>query len=102
VTEATVLAYHPIPLALALNTIFFGAVWWAIFFAGSLGRRALRVRAGRCLRCGYDLTGNTSGICPECGAQAAPAGHSEPLTSTSAAGCDVPSPLGGRADGGPW
>ena len=23
--------------------------------------------AGRCHRCGYDLTGNASGICPECG-----------------------------------
>ena len=26
-----------------------------------------RRRAGRCLHCGYDLTGNVSGICPECG-----------------------------------
>ena len=24
-------------------------------------------RPGCCLRCGYDLTGNTSGVCPECG-----------------------------------
>ena len=31
-------------------------------------RRAVRSRAGRCRACGYDLTGNTSGICPECGA----------------------------------
>ncbi|MBN1342282.1 MAG: hypothetical protein JXQ73_06360 [Phycisphaerae bacterium] len=23
--------------------------------------------AGRCRKCGYDLTGNTSGRCPECG-----------------------------------
>ena len=22
---------------------------------------------GRCLRCGYNLTGNTTGVCPECG-----------------------------------
>jgi len=26
-----------------------------------------RIRPGCCLRCGYDLTGNTSGVCPECG-----------------------------------
>ena len=26
-----------------------------------------RKREGRCLRCGYDLTGNASGVCPECG-----------------------------------
>lgn len=24
---------------------------------------------GLCVRCGYDLTGNTSGRCPECGAK---------------------------------
>jgi hypothetical protein len=26
-----------------------------------------RFPAGHCRRCGYDLTGNASGICPECG-----------------------------------
>ena len=26
-----------------------------------------RVAGGRCRKCGYDLTGNTSGACPECG-----------------------------------
>ena len=26
-----------------------------------------RFGAGRCATCGYDLTGNVSGICPECG-----------------------------------
>jgi len=29
--------------------------------------RGNRSRAGLCLSCGYDLTGNTSGTCPECG-----------------------------------
>jgi hypothetical protein len=27
-----------------------------------------RPRPGLCLRCGYNLTGNLSGVCPECGA----------------------------------
>ena len=27
----------------------------------------LAEREGRCAACGYDLTGNTSGVCPECG-----------------------------------
>ncbi len=27
-----------------------------------------RVPPGHCRRCGYDLTGNKSGVCPECGA----------------------------------
>jgi len=26
-----------------------------------------RIRPGCCLRCGYDLTGNISGVCSECG-----------------------------------
>jgi hypothetical protein len=24
-------------------------------------------RPGKCTRCGYDLAGNTTGVCPECG-----------------------------------
>ena len=31
-----------------------------------------RIRPGCCLRCGYDLTGNVSGKCPECGDKACP------------------------------
>lgn len=32
-----------------------------------VGIRRLRRRAGHCLHCDYDLTGNESGVCPECG-----------------------------------
>lgn len=44
---------------------------WAGFI---VGRRAINLQtgdarfvAGQCSDCGYDLTGNTSGVCPECG-----------------------------------
>jgi len=30
-------------------------------------RRRHRGKRGQCLSCGYDLTGNASGVCPECG-----------------------------------
>ena len=30
-------------------------------------RRARRPPRGRCVECGYDLQGNISGVCPECG-----------------------------------
>jgi predicted RNA-binding Zn-ribbon protein involved in translation (DUF1610 family) len=32
-------------------------------------RRSRRIRRGppRCAKCGYNLTGNVSGVCPECG-----------------------------------
>ena len=33
-----------------------------------------RYPAGRCQRCGYDLTGNVSGRCPECGTPIKPEG----------------------------
>jgi hypothetical protein len=30
-------------------------------------REHIRIERGQCLKCGYNLTGNTSGVCPECG-----------------------------------
>ena len=39
------------------------------------GRHRRRPRPGRCRRCGYDLTGNESGACPECGRATAPRGR---------------------------
>jgi len=30
-------------------------------------RRRFRLTHGLCLTCGYNLTGNVSGRCPECG-----------------------------------
>ena len=39
-----------------------------------LHRRRSRRRQNRCEICGYSLTGNTSGVCPECGTAA----HSAP------------------------
>jgi len=38
------------------------AVWFFLWF----WRR--RPMVGKCPACGYDLTGNESGVCPECGA----------------------------------
>ncbi len=32
-------------------------------------RQLERARTGLCLSCGYDLTGNESGVCPECGTE---------------------------------
>ena len=40
-----------------------------LLFAGPRRRRH-RARHGLCLRCGYDLRGNVSGVCPECGHRA--------------------------------
>ncbi len=35
-----------------------------------LWRRSRRVPPGHCKACRYDLTGNVSGVCPECGTSA--------------------------------
>jgi hypothetical protein len=49
------------------------AIVVGIFACGIIGQRLLdrrtRLRQGRglCLACGYCLTANVSGICPECG-----------------------------------
>ena len=39
------------------------------FVRGPMLRRRHRRKRGLCERCAYDLTGNTSGVCPECGTQ---------------------------------
>jgi hypothetical protein len=44
----------------------------AVAFATDVRREDLprqRRERGQCLACGYDLRGNTSGVCPECGAK---------------------------------
>ena len=53
-----------IPHWLALVAV--GPLWlWLLFRRLS---RARTRREGFCLTCGYNLTGNVSGVCPECGA----------------------------------
>jgi len=46
--------------------VIFGAYPTVMFLRGPV-RRWNRRRRGRCARCGYDLSGNESGVCPECG-----------------------------------
>jgi hypothetical protein len=48
---------------------FVSAVTGAPFVVSlvTAARRRMRDRDGRCRQCGYNLTANTSGVCPECG-----------------------------------
>ena len=56
----TAIPLYPISTAFALLPLL-----WSI---GAL-RRWRRRREGRCVTCGYNLTSNTTGVCPECGTQ---------------------------------
>ncbi len=50
----------------------------ACVFMACLGRRSRRrhrLASGCCIRCGYNLTGNVSGVCPECGERIRPPGR---------------------------
>ena len=51
--------------ALAIAFLILPAIWCI-----PLARR--RPRDGTCKTCGYNLTGNTSGVCPECGTPVPP------------------------------
>lgn len=46
-----------------------------------------RVKPGHCSKCGYDLTGNISGVCPECGTTIFR--KSEPLHTSQATGGQI-------------
>src|SRR5215472_12786227 len=54
-------------LALLIFVITTPFVYWLIRRDEWRLLRAGRLSRGECWWCGYNLTGNTSGICPECG-----------------------------------
>ena len=61
----TLIVYWTLPLVFGA---LLGVYPAAAFYRGPL-RYWRRRRKGLCLGCGYDLTGNESGVCPECGVQ---------------------------------
>ena len=58
---------HPIWRGFVINTIFYGALLWLLTLGPLSARRMIRHQCGRCIKCGYDLRGNSEGGCPECG-----------------------------------
>jgi len=56
--------YIGVPLLLVTGLLLlYPSIHITLMFA----RWRIRMRSGACLACGYDLRGNVSGICPECG-----------------------------------
>ncbi len=67
--QAKCVPYLPLWPGVIINSLCFFAFWLALLTGVPACRRALRRRRGLCPACAYDLTGNTTGTCPECGIQ---------------------------------
>ena len=50
-----------------LRQVSWSIRWWR--WSRVMANREVLERQGRCPSCAYDLTGNVSGVCPECGAR---------------------------------
>ncbi len=61
------LAMTPIWPGFAINTIFYAAILWLLAFGPFAVHRFIRDKRGRCIKCGYDLRGDFSAGCSECG-----------------------------------
>ncbi|MEE9128820.1 MAG: hypothetical protein V3T84_02295 [Phycisphaerales bacterium] len=70
-TENWFLPLRPIWPGFAINTVFYAALLWLLTFGLFAVRRVIRRKRGHCINCGYDLRGDFSAGCPECGWQRA-------------------------------
>lgn len=61
---------HPIWSGFVINTIFYASILWILTLAPFTARQMIRRKRGLCIKCGYDLRGQSGGggeVCPECG-----------------------------------
>ena len=68
-----VTALRALPLGIlwkgfAVNSASYAALVWLLVLSPATIRRFIRIRRCACPSCGYDLRGQTSPGCPECGA----------------------------------
>jgi hypothetical protein len=66
----------PLWMPSALAAALTAAAWWPH------ARAWHRQRKGQCIRCCYDLTGNATGVCPECGEPILPPSAPHPHSSS--------------------
>ena len=62
-----VMPLQPAGIGFVISVTFWAAVWFGPVIAVAWGRGYRRTMRGQCVHCGYDLRGNASGVCPECG-----------------------------------
>ena len=58
---------RPIWPGFAVNTLFYSVVLWLLICGPFVLRRFIRMKRGRCVKCGYDLRHGEHDVCPECG-----------------------------------
>ena len=63
------LPIRPIWPGFAINTVFYAVLLWMLWLSPFVVRRAVRRKRGHCIKCNYDLRGDFSCGCPECGWQ---------------------------------
>jgi len=67
----TYLPLQPIWSGFLINTILYAALLWLLIAGPFVLRRLIRLKRGRCPKCGYDLRGQPPEVgaagCPECG-----------------------------------
>jgi hypothetical protein len=62
-----VLPLRPIWPGFAINTIFYAALLWVLFYGPGKIRRLMRIRRGYCPACGYTIAPGVGDKCSECG-----------------------------------
>ncbi|HET6247117.1 MAG TPA: hypothetical protein VFE47_05400 [Tepidisphaeraceae bacterium] len=71
--DSTLRLFRQAPVAATMTCLVFSATYvplmWLMIRYLNVGRR--RKKNGECVKCGYSLRGNVSGICPECGTKVA-------------------------------
>jgi hypothetical protein len=60
---------------IAINALVLCALIYQVVATGRAKSKIDRLLRGFCVTCGYNLTGNTSGTCPECGNEIAEPGR---------------------------
>jgi hypothetical protein len=50
-----------------IDSIFYALILWLLIPGPFVLRRLIRIKRGRCPKCGYDLRGDLKRGCPECG-----------------------------------
>ncbi len=61
------LPLRPVWVGIVLSTLFYAALLWLVAYGPFALRRTIRRKRGHCINCNYNLRGEFTHGCPECG-----------------------------------